>query len=254
MKFLKKYALEIICFIFIIILLLFLVTSTKFTLVFRGGEWKETSCDIKSVEPVNFKFSFSKLLRITFSYNFNEKDYECVDYSADVSRYKEGKTLLCFVNPHNPSEAVIEMPYMFRIYLLLGIIACLIAVCLVGIYTKIFEKELMKKACEKTIIRCDRNLKKNPSDVTSLLQKGSALDYLERYKEAVLCYDKILTIIPDKSEVWLFKGGSLMALERYGEAIICYNKVLEFDPDYGEAENFRKRALAALREQSKEED
>ncbi len=48
------------------------------------------------------------------------------------------------------------------------------------------------------------------------------------------------------TEVWNNKGNALYKLEKYEEAIKCYDKALEIDPENPVAEKNRKAALKAL--------
>ncbi|RIE15808.1 protein kinase domain-containing protein, partial [Candidatus Cryosericum septentrionale] len=59
--------------------------------------------------------------------------------------------------------------------------------------------------------------------------KGSSLDSLGRYEEAILCYDKALELDPRYVASWSNKGASLDSLGRFEDAIHCYDKALELD-------------------------
>ena len=59
--------------------------------------------------------------------------------------------------------------------------------------------------------------------------KGISLAALDRYEEAIACYDKALAIDPRNAKVWSNKGVSLADLGRHMEAMDCYNKALTLD-------------------------
>ncbi|MEM2900606.1 MAG: tetratricopeptide repeat protein, partial [Thermoplasmata archaeon] len=66
--------------------------------------------------------------------------------------------------------------------------------------------------------------------------KGTALYNLERYEEALECYDKAIELKPDSEEAWNNKGNTLRKLGKNKEAIDCYDAVLRINPDNAEAQ------------------
>ena len=64
-----------------------------------------------------------------------------------------------------------------------------------------------------------------------IYNKGSVLDELGQYDEAIQQYDKILGIDPDDTLAINNKGNTLSNLSRYDEAISMYDKVLSLDPE-----------------------
>lgn len=63
-----------------------------------------------------------------------------------------------------------------------------------------------------------------------ILNKGTALNNLGRLKEALVCFDKALEILPRFDAAWLDKGVALTKLGRTKEAIECYERALEINP------------------------
>lgn len=61
--------------------------------------------------------------------------------------------------------------------------------------------------------------------------KGVSLADLGRYQEAMECYDRALKINSEDESAWQNKGNVLYNLGRYEEAIEFYNKALEIDPE-----------------------
>jgi tetratricopeptide (TPR) repeat protein len=79
-------------------------------------------------------------------------------------------------------------------------------------------------------IRClEKALEIDLRDAAAWNNKGISLDSLGRYEEAIRCYEKALEIDPQNG-MWDNKGISLDSLGRYEEAIRCYEKALEIDP------------------------
>ena len=70
-----------------------------------------------------------------------------------------------------------------------------------------------------------------------MVNKGVALNYLGKYNEAIVCYDKVVKIDPNNANAWGNKGVALDKLGKYEEAVECYDKALEIDPKYVDAWN-----------------
>ncbi len=68
-------------------------------------------------------------------------------------------------------------------------------------------------------------------DAAELLSAGISLSTLERFNEAVNCYNRSLEINPD-ANCWLNKGLSLSHLERHLEALESFDKAILLRPDY----------------------
>lgn len=52
----------------------------------------------------------------------------------------------------------------------------------------------------------------------------------KKFDEAIVCYDKLITIRPGNAKAHNGKGNALYGLKDYVEAIKCYNKAIEIDP------------------------
>jgi tetratricopeptide (TPR) repeat protein len=61
--------------------------------------------------------------------------------------------------------------------------------------------------------------------------RGIALDELGRYEEAIASYDQALQFKPDKDEAWDSRGLALMYLGHYQEALNSYERALRLKPD-----------------------
>jgi curved DNA-binding protein CbpA len=86
----------------------------------------------------------------------------------------------------------------------------------------------------------------DPNDAWGWRNKGGALYFLEKYDEAIKCYDKAIEIDPNNSVVWNNKGLALSFLEKYDEAIKCYDKAIEIDPNDADVWNNKGLALDSL--------
>ena len=67
------------------------------------------------------------------------------------------------------------------------------------------------------------------------LNKGISLVELEKYEDAVTCYDKAATIDTNDSLIWYNRGVALTQLEKYDDALSSYEKAIEVSPGYADA-------------------
>ena len=115
------------------------------------------------------------------------------------------------------------------------------------------------------LLNCDRALALDPRCVIALATKGRSLSSLERYDEAlrcfesalsldpldysscngqgytlmrlgeldaaIACFDRAVDIDPREFRAWLNKGDALRALGRFGEALEAYGKAIEIYPN-----------------------
>ena len=59
---------------------------------------------------------------------------------------------------------------------------------------------------------------------------GDALQKLERYDDAIACYDKATEIDPKDTYFWVNKGMSFLQLKKYEEAIKSYRNAQKIYP------------------------
>jgi superkiller protein 3 len=84
---------------------------------------------------------------------------------------------------------------------------------------------------EEAIACYDKAIEIEPDYYSDWRNKGDAFFYLKRYEDAVACYDKAIEIQPDDDYAWGHKGAALGNLKRHEEAIACYDKAIEMQPD-----------------------
>jgi len=80
---------------------------------------------------------------------------------------------------------------------------------------------------KEALISYDCVLKINPEKIEIWEAKGCILHKLGRYEEALISYDCVLKINPKKIEIWEAKGCIYHKLGRLEEANTCYDKILE---------------------------
>ena len=76
--------------------------------------------------------------------------------------------------------------------------------------------------------------------------KGLAMLELGRDEEAVISYDRAIEIKPDDSQIWNNRGTALANLGRYEEAIASYDRAIEIKADDLKIWNNRSRVLVNL--------
>ncbi len=87
----------------------------------------------------------------------------------------------------------------------------------------------------------------NPTLAEAHNNLGNALGDLNRYKEALCCYDNALQIKPDFVEALVSRGATLEEMNQFEDALDNYNRALEFRPYYSEAYYNQGNALRGLR-------
>ena len=65
-------------------------------------------------------------------------------------------------------------------------------------------------------------------------------------QEAIVDYDKAISLKPDFARAYAKKGCTIVKLERYGEAIDWINKGLKLDPNLQFAKDCKTEALSKL--------
>ena len=79
-----------------------------------------------------------------------------------------------------------------------------------------------------------------------LITRGMELEAVERYGEALACYDRLIERHVDLPRALLARGGILLRTGRYDDALGAYDRTLELQPDNAGALMNRGLTLAAL--------
>ncbi len=69
-----------------------------------------------------------------------------------------------------------------------------------------------------------------------------------RLNESLKSYDNILARNQSNVKAWNLKGYTLSRLDRYDEALVCYNRALEIDPGYYQAVYGKSAVLGKVKE------
>jgi tetratricopeptide (TPR) repeat protein len=78
---------------------------------------------------------------------------------------------------------------------------------------------------EKKVAYCSKALRLNPGYEPAWGLKAITLLGLQRYEEAIPCFDKVLELRPNAA-AWCWKGTCCHRLGRYQEAVGCFGKAL----------------------------
>jgi tetratricopeptide (TPR) repeat protein len=92
----------------------------------------------------------------------------------------------------------------------------------------------------------DQALAIDPDNVNALVNKGLALDDLDRSEEAIQYFDRALAIDAEDTDALVDKGLALDNLGRTEEAIQYYDRALAIDPSEVDAQNNKDSALLSL--------
>lgn len=107
--------------------------------------------------------------------------------------------------------------------------------------------DLYKKGKYKEAVECfNKVLSDDPGAFKVWNNKGNALYKIGNYETALSCYDKALELSPDYGNAWYGKGCTLILIKKYGEAIKCFNKVLSINPEDSDAKKKKEEILSIL--------
>ncbi|MYH03603.1 MAG: tetratricopeptide repeat protein, partial [Cenarchaeum sp. SB0675_bin_21] len=89
-------------------------------------------------------------------------------------------------------------------------------------------------------------LEMDSNNIQARIFKGDSMNNLERYDEAIKCFDEALSMDSNNAEAYYLKGISMDRLGRYAEAIECCDAALKIDPDHVEARYVKDIATKSL--------
>ena len=103
-----------------------------------------------------------------------------------------------------------------------------------GILLEIFDEKDTAYASFRRAVRY------NPNNVTYLIEIADLALDLGRYKDAIRYFTKLIEKDSSNADYWEKKGIALMAVEKFGEALDCFNRALGLNPNkvsaiYGKA-------------------
>lgn len=105
-------------------------------------------------------------------------------------------------------------------------------------------KALVSKGLlEEAVFCCDRELARQPENLTALQLKAYCLTDLGRCAESLALLDKVLSL--DSSNIYALtaKGHALLGLGKYLESMPFFDQALALNPDFQEAQIYKGMAL-----------
>jgi len=96
----------------------------------------------------------------------------------------------------------------------------------------------------ESIVCLDRVIRINPKLAIAWYYKGTALNALGQYQEAIICLENVHR---NWCEAWNQKGIAYANLQKYFEAITCFEKAIKFDTDNQSA--YTENKARAIKEQ-----
>ena len=100
-------------------------------------------------------------------------------------------------------------------------------------YEKLFDEgvELLdKKQYKEALDKFQQAIDLNQEFIQAWVYKGICLEKLERYQEAIQCYEKALEI-NNVADLWYNKAATYCKMKRYSDALQCLNQVIDIEPD-----------------------
>ncbi len=85
---------------------------------------------------------------------------------------------------------------------------------------------------EQQLTEINQALEKDTVNTKLLLEKSSCLRYLNRYEEALLVHDLLISMNKDNLDYLFMKGLVLIECSKEEQAIQCFNEILEKDPTH----------------------
>ena len=108
-------------------------------------------------------------------------------------------------------------------------------------------RDKAKKYFEAALKRCERAVAQRSNDASTYSDKGDVLLELERYDEALECYDKVIELNTDSVWAHYRRWMALFELERYDEALECINKVIKMEPNVAGMHSGKGATLLGLK-------
>ncbi len=91
-----------------------------------------------------------------------------------------------------------------------------------------------------------KRLSMTTNEVVGLLRKGRAYASRTRYREAVSCYEKALSLDPDNPEAWYLRAAVFIETGRNKEALADCEHAITLNQNYADAWSKKGHALYNL--------
>ena len=108
----------------------------------------------------------------------------------------------------------------------------------------LFQRQRYKEA----IVAYDRVLQAKPDTEVAWFKRGMALENLHRYEDAAAAYDQVVQLHPDDYLAWYKQGSVLIQLQRYEDALASFEHVVQLQPENYWAWHDRGKVLEKLQQ------
>lgn len=99
---------------------------------------------------------------------------------------------------------------------------------------------------EEALDSYDHAIALDPDSADAFNDRGTVLQYLQRHDEALTSHDRAATLRPEDARAYYNQGTALLHLGRHEEALARYDRAISLDPLYAEAHMNRGLALQSL--------
>jgi tetratricopeptide (TPR) repeat protein len=94
----------------------------------------------------------------------------------------------------------------------------------------------------------DKVIQARPDDYLAWFKQGIAHENLQQFELALSCYDRVVELQPGDYLAWFKRGAVLENLQQFAAALSCYNRVVEIQPDNYWAWHDQGKVLESLRQ------
>jgi len=108
----------------------------------------------------------------------------------------------------------------------------------------LFQNQRYREA----VLAYDRVLQAKPEDYQAWFKRGMALEHLALYEEAAACYEQLVRLQPQDYLAWYKWGVTLGQLQRYPESLQAFEQVVQLQPDHYWAWHDRGKVLEQLQD------
>jgi len=92
----------------------------------------------------------------------------------------------------------------------------------------------------------DEAIQINSNDSNTFKIKGDCLFDMTKYEEAIECYNKAIFMNPNCEIAFINKGNCLHNIGKYADALDCYNRAIDLNPNYENTLKLKQKSLEKL--------
>ena len=237
-----------------------------------SNNWQHESQNQEIIQQLDPKLK--QILEKTITPNVNARYHRVSEILKDLSRVEDVSTLMS-ANGKNlnnelqstnikvdserhrsiaTDEGQINSKKIRILPIALGLLGLLVAIVIADYFNPtirpFYYSQQGKKALptepQVALDKFQKAIDENSKYTTAWIGRGDALFHLERYRSALLAYDKATELQPNSYLAWKGRGDALFRLERFEAALTAYNKSLQIKPDNPDSLNRKGRTLYKL--------